>query len=562
MQERHQAAPNVIKQIRFFCGATAALGVLASYPALESGIGDEFSYAKTSLDLAKTGHLVYNGWATALLGWQAYWGALIIKLFGFSFLALRLSTLPFAMGSAVVLFSICQRVGLNKSNSVVCALTVVLSPVYILLAASFMTDVPAQFWMLVCLYSCIRAVTAEGVKGAVAWLILCTFASLMGGTGRQTVWLGALVMVPSTAWLLRSHKSIPKIAAALWIFSFAFVLLCISWFEHQPYSVPEHLAADHASIVALSHNMAFFALTTLLFSLPSLATYLHTLGRNWKKQLPPLLLILAALLYFGLARRRHVFAPWLMGMQVPMGGGVRIILTVFLAAVLYSLANSVLVRMRPSSAGAEDGGSLPWHSLLWLLGPFTLAYLALMIPRAASQGVLGVGIFDRYTIALVPVIAIVGLRFYQEQIRPGIPIPALVTLAAFSGFAVVSTHDYFATERAVVAASSSLIDAGIPRTAIQAGFEYDGWTEVETTGHLNDPRVLVPTGAYHESTSKIPHDCWYWFAGHTPSVKPTYFVVRSSLPCLSPTAFPSIRFRAWLPPFQRDILIRKLADSR
>ncbi len=572
------ANAKVTRLYQLFCALMAALGVLATYPVLESGFCDDFSYAKTTLDLVKTGHLIYNGWATAMLGWQVYWGALIIKLFGFSFLALHLSTLPFAMGSAVLLFSICQRVGLDKSNSTICALTLVLSPVYIPVAASFMTDVPAEFWILVCLYSCIRAVTADGVRSAVAWLILCTLVSLMAGTGRQTAWLGALVMVPSAAWLLRSYKSIPRIAAALWVLSFAVVLLCIRWFEQQPYSVPEHLTGDHESIVALSHNMAFFVFTTLLFSLPALAGYLPILRRNWRKQLPPLLLLLAALLYAGVVRGRNVFAPWLMGMVMPMGvdgnydilgskpvvlhTAVRAIITIFLAAVVYSAVSFLFIRVGPASVRSKGGGSLPWTPLMWLLGPFTLAYLALMLPRAASQSVLGVAIFDRYTIPLIPVVAIVALRFYQEQIRPGASIFAVLTLGAFSLFAVAYTHDYFAMERAVVAASSSLVDAGIPRTAIQASFEYDGWTEMESTGHLNDPRVVIPKGAYHAVSREGPPHCRFWFADHTPSVKPTYLVVSSSLPCLVPTAFASIPYKAWLPPFQREILIRKFVESR
>ena len=55
---------------------------------------DEFSYDKTALEFARTGHILYNGWATAMLGWLIPWGALFIKVFGFSFTGMRLSMLP------------------------------------------------------------------------------------------------------------------------------------------------------------------------------------------------------------------------------------------------------------------------------------------------------------------------------------------------------------------------------------------------------------------------------------------------------------------------------------
>ena len=35
------------------------------------------------------------------------------------------------------------------------------------------------------------------------WLCIAVLVNVAGGTVRQIAWLGALVMVPSTAWLLR-----------------------------------------------------------------------------------------------------------------------------------------------------------------------------------------------------------------------------------------------------------------------------------------------------------------------------------------------------------------------
>jgi hypothetical protein len=37
------------------------------------GFADDFSYIKTALVYAQTGHFVYNGWATAMFGWQIPW---------------------------------------------------------------------------------------------------------------------------------------------------------------------------------------------------------------------------------------------------------------------------------------------------------------------------------------------------------------------------------------------------------------------------------------------------------------------------------------------------------
>ena len=67
------------------CGCLIVLSVLISFPFAEMGFNDDFSYVKTAYDYARTGHLIYNGWAAPMLGWQAVWGSWFIRLFGFSF---------------------------------------------------------------------------------------------------------------------------------------------------------------------------------------------------------------------------------------------------------------------------------------------------------------------------------------------------------------------------------------------------------------------------------------------------------------------------------------------
>ena len=142
---------------------------------------------------------------------------------------------------------------------------------------------------------------------------------------------------------------------------------------------------------------------------------------------------------------------------------VRVILTVFLVIVFYAFLHFVVTWARSGKTPKPEAHQLDWRSLFWLLGPFTLAYLALLVPRAGSKGVIGVNIFDRYAIPLLPVVLILALRLYQDTIQPNAPAMAFLTLAAFSVFAVAFTHDYFAGERARLSAATGLMAAGVPR---------------------------------------------------------------------------------------------------
>ena len=78
-----------------------------SYAAM--GICDDGPYILVAKNLAATGHIHYNGWSAAMLCWQLYLGAALIKLFGFSYTTVRISTLLVSMAAAFLLQRILVR---------------------------------------------------------------------------------------------------------------------------------------------------------------------------------------------------------------------------------------------------------------------------------------------------------------------------------------------------------------------------------------------------------------------------------------------------------------------
>src|SRR5262244_36386 len=65
------------------CVAAYCTAIAIIWPVVELATDDDFAYARMALTFAKTGHLVFNGWETAMVGWQVAWGALFIHLFGY-----------------------------------------------------------------------------------------------------------------------------------------------------------------------------------------------------------------------------------------------------------------------------------------------------------------------------------------------------------------------------------------------------------------------------------------------------------------------------------------------
>jgi hypothetical protein len=289
------------------CASIALASIALTAPVAESGVVDDWSYARTALDLARTGHLVYNGWAAAMVGAQAYWGALFIRLFGFSFLVLRLSVAPLAAASAALLYVLHRRASLPPGLAIFGALTVVLSPISIPNAASFMTDIPALFLLLVSVYGYVRVAETLDTRrtGAGAawqrqlwgWLLLGLSAGLLGGTVRQVVWFVPLFgsgLLLLRSWLLHQARIAAVPLAVSGMAALTGMLRCMAWLQDQPYAIREELPFGS------------------LFSHRNTATFLCSLLVRLAQTLGLLLLpLLLALPLLYRARLAGVRGPWL-----------------------------------------------------------------------------------------------------------------------------------------------------------------------------------------------------------------------------------------------------------
>src|ERR1039458_2306915 len=98
------------------CALTLPLCAILIHPVAETGICDDWSYIKTTQILAESGHIVYNGWSTAMLGWQLYLGALFVKLFGFTFTVVRSSILLVSMATAFLVQRTFVRAGRSEER--------------------------------------------------------------------------------------------------------------------------------------------------------------------------------------------------------------------------------------------------------------------------------------------------------------------------------------------------------------------------------------------------------------------------------------------------------------
>lgn len=561
------------------CALILAACVAVVHPVGREGYLDDFSYTATALDFLRTGHVIYNNWTAPTAGWMIAWGALFIKFFGFSFFTLRMSNLPFAMASVYLFHRILTRFGVSQRNASIGALTFGLSPVFFPVAISFMTDVPGLLVILLCVFMCQRAASARSSRAAIVWLVSSALLNVAGGTVRQNAWLGALVMVPSTGWLLRRGRGVLLASVASASVSLVLVVALVHWFNGRPnvFIDPVTETVFHYSVRDVLRELTKLLLCLLLLLLPLLAAWwprARILSR-WALFRVSACLGIMALCLYDAARRGRLYAwlaPWLhssisnytgLPTEIHQLFGSSVLLPDWLGVALGLLtlvASLVVAEVLIKTRQTEPIPSAPGlKCFLWIFGPFTFASVLLLIPQAQFYG-----LFDRYALSFMPFVITLLLLVYQRTIGPAVPIVSFIVLAVFTCYSVADAHDYYADMRAADIAIQELLTAGVPETSISQSENRDAWLQVERAGRIHRKGdVELDRGSNWAPRRQAPAvPCSTYAASMTPVIQPEYYVVVSPSYCLQPSRFPPVPYRAWLPPFRRSESIEQPIYAR
>ncbi len=574
-------------------GGAVVAAVLLTVPFADVPYNDDWSYAFTVQHLARTGHLAYNGWATASLVVQAYWGAAWARAFGFSFTVLRVSILPVAAAAVSLVYLLGRRAGLRPAGAVFAALLVGWSPLYLPVAATFMTDAPGLFFTCLALYVLVRSADARSTRAAVAWLAAGVVVGGVGGTGRQIVWVVPLAVVPYVAWVRRGERPFIAAAAIGWVAVVVAAGATIRWFDRQPLTIPEPSPFSDVvlAVAKPSHYLASvvaLGLTVVWVILPAMWPLARGPWGRWGGRRGLAAAGLMAV-FVAIVLSRHAaavrvatahhelpnadpaklwpyaMAPWVsntLDFRGVMGGaeiaGDRPVMLpaavrVGFAVVVFAATALLLVDAARLLTGGRAAGAAavdrfvrpgPGRSAVPALTVFAVAYLALLLPRSARDMT-----FDRYVLPLMPCLAIPLLLRGQRQ-GGGIPKRAWAALGLYAAFAVASTQEVTALGRARAAAVNRLVAAGVSRTAIHGGFEVDFQTQMMDAGHINDPR-LHPRWAYRRRRGSLP------------AVVPEY-TLEASPPSAKldseATRFGSVQYWSLVPPFRRRVYIDRYRD--
>jgi hypothetical protein len=545
----------LVRRFRFqalFCALAVLVCELVSRPYAGMGVCDDWPYILMTRTLAETGHVVYNGWAAPMLVWQLYLGAAFIKLFGFSYTTVRMSALLVAVALAFLLQRTLVRTGITERNATIGTLALVLSPLYLMLSVTFMTDITGLFAIVICLYGCLRALQAASSRAAIGWLCFAVASNAICGTSRQIAWLGILLMVPSTLWLLRARRRVLLAGGAATVAGVLFILGCMQWLKRQPYSIPEHLLTGIFPVAHTLWELIFTFLDVPFLLLPIAALFLPEIRKSRSRVIAILSALSLGYIFLGSypshLRGSFPLEPTLIdwvgihgifesiGLRgeppIFLNRSVQVVLTVASLGGLIGLIASLL-RTRgtpPPAAGSSTGVS--WKQLGVLLAPFTIVYSLLLIPRATIM------LFDRYTLGLLVVALLCLVRYYQDRIQPRLPFASVLLVGILAIYGIVVTHNAFALYRARAAMAAEIRAAGTPDTSVDNGWEYNLGVELQHADHINESTIVVPAHAYVPTPPLPAGTCSMLFFDETPHVHPS--TASPSIPTPATAPLPSL----------------------
>lgn len=521
-------------------------------------LNDDWVYALAVKSLLENGYYYFPSPASANVGPQVYWGALFCIPFGFSFTALRFSTLLIGLLGILALYQLIRTLDSDQRTALIGSLALAVNPLYFGLSNSYMTDIPFIALVIISIYflaqgiksnsrlnitiGIITAITAILVR-QLGLLILLGFAfaypTKCGFNFKNIlkvfglVVLGALVHITYQAWLvntgrtpvLSGHSNIQTLIPnkigiwgmkefsinALAYIGFFLIPLLPLFIQRKPISFNR---------IELKTTLTFF----LGFSVAFLGLLL------WKGHILPSLTNVLIKSGLGPLTLRDTFILNLNNPAIPQSlsifwGGMTVLAAAAASAVICCMGlatKQFIIEFR-----SAESLSRPWaFSFIVTMG---CAYFSVLVFIAGGY----LSVFDRYLLPLLPIVIlfVTNIKFEQQLPRGNSGMTLSVAfIILYAGFSVAATHDYLSWNRTRwVALDNLLADNTVRPNQVDGGYEFNGM-------FLYDPKY-----------KKIESKSWWW-------VDDDQYIVASG-PLPNYTEYRRYSFNRWLTFSESNILV-------
>ena len=431
-----------------------ALAICVVNPFREIAKDDDWAYALTVKRLLDSHEYRLHDWATANLPAQVLIGGAFSEVFGFSFTALRLSTLTVLAVALAGLWRSLKSRGLTASDAGTLTMVVASSPLVFLFGLSFMTDAPFLAWTALTLVTSIRALETRGWK---PMFLASVFAALAILTRQFGVVLpaalsGALLVARADGRLWLAGLALPAIAAGFQVWS---GLHSPTAFMQVNLAREGVFLGDFAALPGEAlRRFSRIAQYVGLFSLPLFPVLAHLATRRRTRTFGAWVVLVAALAISDLATGGASMPSLNGNLSAALSRLPLLRLPLTLAATFAAALLGVLfTRDQEDDRRSASPTSLRLGLTAFLLTLVHVAYVDLL---------------DEYLIPFLPLVVLAVAREFGRAPRALKTATASLSLASLA-LSAVWTFALFERKEAFWRAADVLRQQGIPAERIYAG---------------------------------------------------------------------------------------------
>jgi hypothetical protein len=495
-------------------------------------LNDDWAYGWTVKTLLETGRFQLSDWTATNLLPQALWGTLFCLPFGFSFTALRFSTLTLGLAGVFATYGLLREAKANPQIALLGSLLVTLNPLYFGLSNSFNSDVPSFAFFILSVYFLVRG---NNLKSRFNLAIGLLF-SLVAILNRQS----SLIILPAfgIACLLQKRLSLKNSITSF--FPTLVGLLVYSAYSHwldttertpllygfQIEKLMETLSSGAKTIASTYiENTFLFAIYLGLFLFPLLVLQFSLQFKRFSAQ-QKLISLCLTLFLLGIGITfilNRSFMPMIGNALNELGLG-----PITLGGYNSFLNQNRYLRLLVRGSWAFltlvglIGASILLQYFLWTIqllitrkNQLEQDWLLVFLFASTFLYLLPIGginksyWFDRYLILPLPLImtsTVALARQFSEgrSFKPRIVAISLISLLLLGTFTITATHDYLSWNRVRWYALDHLMQnsKALPNQ-IGGGFEFNGryfGSQIETC-NPEFQKNLVQTSASWEDFS-------------------------------------------------------------
>ncbi len=481
-----------------------AVMVILVNPLGDFPLNDDWAFGRSVQSVVEKGDFQLSDWGAMNLFSQVFWGALFCLPFGFSFTALRFSTLTLGLIGVMATYGLLREANSNPKISLLGALLVAINPIYFGLSNTFMTDVPFFSFATLSLFFLLRWLRYNLLIEVIIGILMACIALLIRQLGL------AIFMAFGCAYIIKKGVNVQNFIKGFLptLLGLSIQILYQKWLQFTD-RLPAMYGTQIKGLVeafykGFAHVIFYFTGSTLV-ALVYLGLFIF-----------PLIIILFSLKFKKLDSRQQSLALFALstffvvvmgiivsnGKRMPLTGNIITDfglgpLTLRDSFILKALSTPTVLQMLwlvITAIGVVGAALLLEYLFFALMQTFAIYKKDEVVDKSKNWLTTLIisfiliyflplgpqGFFDRYLLLLLPLlmmlVSVSTTNISNWKVDSKVISIALIMMLLYGGFTIGATHDYLSWNRVRWQALHSLMqESQISPNQIDGGFEFNGW---------------------------------------------------------------------------------------